>query len=126
MQRQLQRARKKGEREPRRGKEKGGETNEPRVSIRRRNTNIRQTRATMSVKKRDERVAMMSVAPASRYIDIITLIHARTSLLKRAFVVKPIFSLRGNHRKAERENEQNRWNGLITAAVFNSVVDVSN
>lgn len=55
-----------------------------RVSVRRRNTNIRQTRDIARQGKRGTRDAMTSVAPASRYIDVITLIHARTSRLKRA------------------------------------------
>lgn len=63
-------------------KKKRGETNKPQVSVCRRNTNIRQTRDITHQEKRETRDMMTSVAPASYYINVITLIHARMSRLK--------------------------------------------
>lgn len=62
---------------------KRGEANKPQVSVCRRNTNIRQTRDIAHQRKRETSDMMTSVAPASCYIDVITLIHARMSRLKR-------------------------------------------
>lgn len=64
-------------------RKKRGEANKPQVSVCRRNTNIRQTRDITHQRKRETSDMMTSVAPASCYIDVITLIHARMSRLKR-------------------------------------------